>query len=411
MSLKEVPTIPKARSGHVAASFGKFMVIWGGYSDCQSYAANDFYMPPDEIWVYHSELNKWHHKRTTGDTPPGLSGSCCVILDNYLYILFGCASGGNTSDVFRVSLLSWKWEKLSTTSSNSPSPRDKLTAWVFKNKIFTFGGYGLPLHGYLNTYGEFFADSSNNYGPRRGWNNQTVSFDPQTCAWDNTACKGYPPSPRAAHASASIDDTVYLFGGRHNEDRLNDLYSLHLPSLTWIKINIHGEIPIGRSWHTLTHVSDKILMLFGGYTKTRQPLGDTWLFNLSDRTWRSIVSSHEYCSHSGKVDNNETLPRLWHTAVDGADGDVLVFGGCCSDILSFEAQSKHTNKVCLFRCLPRSLRNICLDAVYSHKTVLESEWSSLPRSLSSRLYLREPESVDTADTNDNADDVTVCSLC
>jgi len=399
---------PMPRVGHIAAAFGKYMVIWGGYSDQSS---SDHYMRQDEIWVFDSEIKKWHLKRTTGEAPHGTSGACGVIAEQFLYIMFGHNDLGNTSDVYRIGFHDYKWEQVSFTSATSPAPRDKLTAWIYGNKIFTFGGYGVPLNGFLNDHGDYFLDSTTvPTGYCRGWNNQTTTFDPRTSLWSNPACSGNIPPPRAAHATALLMDHAYLFGGRFNEDRLNDLYSLHLPSLVWTKLHCQYEVPVGRSWHSFNSVYDTgtLLMLFGGYSHTGEPLGDTWLLNLADMTWNNITPSHCDCPHSTESDASV---RLWHTAVNGSDGDVLIFGGCRGDILDWSIPDVHTNDVCIFRCWPRSLRNITLDAVYSYKGLLESEWSSLPRSLSNKLYIRDAETyTDQLSTNTHNENTTTCSI-
>ena len=41
------------------------------------------------------------------------------------------------------------------------------------------------------------------------------------------------PSPRAAHAAVRFGKTVYMFGGRHGDTRMNDLHKLDLHTLTW----------------------------------------------------------------------------------------------------------------------------------------------------------------------------------
>ena len=47
--------------------------------------------------------------------------------------------------------------------------------------------------------------------------------------------QGDVPSPRAAHAAACMKDKVFLFGGRHGDERLNDLYLMDLQTLFWTR--------------------------------------------------------------------------------------------------------------------------------------------------------------------------------
>ena len=41
------------------------------------------------------------------------------------------------------------------------------------------------------------------------------------------------PSPRAAHAAAKLGRQVFVFGGRHDMTRLNDLYMLDMSDFVW----------------------------------------------------------------------------------------------------------------------------------------------------------------------------------
>ena len=46
--------------------------------------------------------------------------------------------------------------------------------------------------------------------------------------WEWPKCVGQAPSPRAAHSVALVGGVAYVFGGRHLDNRLNDLYSLNM---------------------------------------------------------------------------------------------------------------------------------------------------------------------------------------
>ena len=54
--------------------------------------------------------------------------------------------------------------------------------------------------------------------------------------------QGHIPSPRAAHAVDLIDSIVYMFGGRSQGNRLNDLYTLDLRTLVWTRIRYLEQI-------------------------------------------------------------------------------------------------------------------------------------------------------------------------
>ena len=80
---------------------------------------------------------------------------------------------------------------------------------------------------------EFTEDPSTNVGYIRGWSNQLVCYNTSTNKWEWPVTMGPAPSPRAAHSVAIVGDMAYVFGGRHLNTRLNDLYSLNLTTMRY----------------------------------------------------------------------------------------------------------------------------------------------------------------------------------
>ena len=74
-----------------------------------------------------------HKHMTTGKVPPGTSGASAVVLENHMYIIGGHIELGNTNDVYRLNLQTWTWELLECEGLKM-SPRDKFSAWEYKNK-------------------------------------------------------------------------------------------------------------------------------------------------------------------------------------------------------------------------------------------------------------------------------------
>ena len=77
----------------------------------------------------------------------------------------------------------------------------------------------------------------------RGWNNQFLVYDFDLGYWQNPSTSGSVPCPRAAHAMSVVGHRAFLFGGRSEPRRLNDLYHLDLRSLQWTAIPPEGEVP------------------------------------------------------------------------------------------------------------------------------------------------------------------------
>lgn len=366
------------RSGHIAVAAENYMIVWGGYQE-DSFLG-DRYLPPKELNVYHTEHNYWTSHSTRGDIPTGTSGATGFLIDGKLYVFAGHMKDGNTNCLYCLDLKTMHWTLLGPHEDEEefwPSPRDKFTSWHFENKLYCFGGFGVPFKNYLHENGQFCPDMSTPWPSERGWNNQLIVYDLSTGRWKNPKCKGPIPSPRAAHASIRFDKTVYLFGGRHGDRRMNDLHMLDLGTLTWSgEVYTEGACPCGRSWHTMTASSKSVAFLYGGYSTNGAPLSDAWLLDISVIQWTQLT-----------VPNDR--PRLWHTSCCSMEGEILVFGGCCNDILDYSEQTIHSNEVLTFCLQPYKLQRLCLEAVFIYKSVTQTDWPLLPRQLKDWLEKKD----------------------
>lgn len=362
---------PGARAGHIAVRAGNSVLIWGGYDEPEF--SDEKYLPNDEIWLYDPDSCTWTKRVTSGDVPPGLSGACAVMVDSEhaMYLIGGHGYAGKANSVYRLNVRTCRWIHMTDPEPlENYSPRDKFAAWDHQDKLYVFGGYGPDIVHYLHgTVGEFFWDTF----PHSGWNNQLLEFDPSSSSWSLVQSSGSVPSPRAAHGAAKLDRRVFVFGGRHDATRLNDLYVLHMSDFVWSRITVDvGLQPVGRSWHTFTPLSSHQVFLYGGYTNDRRPLADRWVFDVESMQWRDLGVTND-------------PPRLWHTATAVNDGEVVVFGGCHGDILSHEETQKHSNTVVSFRIKPSSLVQLSMRAACLYYDVLKSQYSQLPRHLLHRL--------------------------
>nr|CAD7426041.1 unnamed protein product [Timema monikensis] len=188
-------------------------------------------------------VNSWrsfsHRTRvlTKGDIPPRSSGSCGILLDDFLYVFggfchyFGENAEGNSNMLHRLHIPSRTWELLNPAGRPAPTPCDKLAGWVYKDKLYFFGGFGPRPD--LERF-QYEMDQSTVYSAMpRGWNNQLVVYNTATNCWEWPKMKGPIPSPRAAHAADITGHKAFIFGGRFKHRRTNDLHSLDLETHTW----------------------------------------------------------------------------------------------------------------------------------------------------------------------------------
>uniref|UniRef100_A0AAZ3SFE1 Uncharacterized protein n=1 Tax=Oncorhynchus tshawytscha TaxID=74940 RepID=A0AAZ3SFE1_ONCTS len=283
--------VARERSGHTALTERNVLYVWGGYV---SIADDEVFLPNDEIWLYDLERGVWEMCRMSGEVPPPMSGTCGCSLNGDMYIFGGCDDNGQTNQLYCVNLLDGKytWRKINHKSGSPPSPRDKLSCWVFNGRQ------------------AFFKKQNNAHGSTALIRNIYKS---------NLAILllGCAPDPRAAHASVTLCHKGYVCG---------------VPA---------SNVPMGRSWHTLTAISDSGLFLFGGLSIDCKPMSDGWVFDVGTKKWREF--EHPYMNK----------PRLWHTACQGKDSDVIVFGGSCNYILRVD--TGHCNDALVFQTQPYPL--------------------------------------------------------
>lgn len=383
---------PEERSGHVAVHFDGYIVVWGGYHRHGPEVAFpgvhfvvDKYHHSNEVWLYCIETSTWKQIETSGEEPPPMSGSsACVMEGKSMFIFAGHCDGGPTSTVFVLDLKTFVWENLtSRIQGNPPSPRDKLCCWTHNDLILYFGGYGLAPDpervDQSNGYFTFNSSGEEQFTDNRGWNSHLFVLDTSSLTWIQPKTKGRPPSPRAAQASAQIANMAYLFGGRHMERRRNDLHSLNMDTLEWSdSISTTGNVPQGRTWHSLSPASDRHLFLYGGFNNDQDALGDAYILDTSTMTWFQLT-----------VPSNPSSPmtRMWHTACcTSLPGEVVIFGGCTSSVL--DDDPNHTASILVFRFAPPRLNWLCADAIVNkYYSTISKQLKSLPKNLLASLFL------------------------
>jgi len=131
---------PSERMGHICQVYaGKFIIIWGGhrYDDSR----NETTIKSSLIWVFNAEIEKWKSIKCK-DSPPLLSGSCSILVEDSIYLFGGCkrAVYGSFGDIhhnelYRLCLKNLTWETCPVKNGKYPSPRGILKKLFSLNKI------------------------------------------------------------------------------------------------------------------------------------------------------------------------------------------------------------------------------------------------------------------------------------
>ncbi|ELU10621.1 hypothetical protein CAPTEDRAFT_215154 [Capitella teleta] len=350
MSTNEPIFQPTPQAGHTAVCFGDTVVVWGGYTvtvTMHNYHT-ERYIDPEKLSVYDVETDSWRRVPTTGKAPPAKSGASAVAVGRHMYIVGGnSAVTHNANHTYCLDFPRRTWKYIPTGDpGENPSVRDKFSAWHYNNKIYIFGGYGPSLDDYLYEHGRYVVDESMD-SIDRGWNNQLLALDLDTHRWSDIHTSGSVPTARAAHATVIVDDRA---------------------------LDVTGDIPCGRSWHSFTPFDNRHLFLYGGYSQDNQALSDCWIFDTGSCTWKEMPNRKQH--------------RLWHTANKTSSGDIVIFGGCENDILNHNVDMRQSNEIMLFRFSPKSLVCISLDLAVNFRKILAPEFCDLPKSLRERVKRR-----------------------
>ena len=220
-------------------------------------------------------------------------------------------------------------------------------------------------------------------GYTRGWSNQLAAYNTITNRWEWPICGGVPPSPRATHSVSMIDNTAYVFGGRHLGQRLNDLHALDLNNFTWSLIvtdtgyadKLGNLMPLGRSWQTMTSIytgqPEGGLLLYGGFDNNLNTLGDCWRMDLSSKP-----ASWVRCRHL------ERGRRLWHASVSLDKNQVIIVGGLTNNILApSHIVKQHAERALLLKVAPPSLLKISLKFIGKNPDYYKNSIEYIPFSL------------------------------
>ena len=129
-----------------------------------------------------------------------------------------------------------------------------------------------------------------------------------------------PPEPFSHGAACAVPAKkgggsydVFVFGGRTAGGVTNQMWAFDVQAMAWREIEPRGEVPDGRSGHTMTRVLTRFLLVCGGVNGENAYCDDLALFDLHTESWSLHAPS-------------APLKRIGHVA-GYASGRLYVFGG------------------------------------------------------------------------------------
>mmetsp|Transcript_33794 Transcript_33794/g.38422 ORF Transcript_33794/g.38422 Transcript_33794/m.38422 type:complete len:520 (+) Transcript_33794:41-1600(+) len=260
---------PSRRSYHSSVFHKDHLYVYGG-TDLREGIASELH----RLYVEsEDDSEEWQELETTGSNPGGLTHHTCILYEGSLYLYGGTRKNGTEgNEIFKLDLNSLEWTTLKgkgVEGFEAPFVDDHTSVlWRAsqKGQMVVFGGF-------IN-------------GQRT---NQVWCYDIEGTSWSLLSAGGEDlkmfPAARNGHATTVVGDKMYVFGGCDEDlTKLNDLWEFSLTNQQWTHIDAQGDVPKGRTGHSLVH-HDTRLFLFGGLGGITQEMNDVQVFHIDKSAW------------------------------------------------------------------------------------------------------------------------------
>mmetsp|Transcript_50733 Transcript_50733/g.158499 ORF Transcript_50733/g.158499 Transcript_50733/m.158499 type:complete len:373 (+) Transcript_50733:65-1183(+) len=234
---------PIARWGHsvVVLNTNSFLVFGGEGNG----ALND-------VFQFDCSKMTWQEISCQGVYPEKRFGHSCVVYQDRHAIIFGGSNGQQYyDDLHCLDVKTWSFWK-PETEGEGPSSRSSHSMSIIGDCAYVFGGVG-------GGDGPFRFPTTL---PADFWK---LDFSQTPWKWSRLEVKGTIPSARFVHRVVTIDNKIFLFGGRTlTPQKFNDLHSFDTSNMTWTKHDdVVGTIPSPRGGCTLLAIGRKIIAFCG----------------------------------------------------------------------------------------------------------------------------------------------------
>ncbi|XP_017559477.1 multiple epidermal growth factor-like domains protein 8 isoform X2 [Pygocentrus nattereri] len=217
-----------------------------------------------------------------------------------LYMFGGFDLNRALGDLMKYNFSTNQWEKL--LHSVAPAARHSHIAVEWQGNMVIYGG-----------------ELANHSLASDVW-----LYRPQQDDWQQLGHSNAPGAPRLAnHAAAIVDRSLYVFGGRTEEDMFSSsLYRFRLWDSKWETVQPYGGKPPATAGHSMVfHSPSRTLLVYGGYRPTTARfsvrVNSTDVFHVDKRFWTSLRS---------RFPANGPRERAFHSATI-IGNYMIVYGG------------------------------------------------------------------------------------
>ncbi|KAG0911780.1 hypothetical protein G6F33_006687 [Rhizopus arrhizus] len=255
-------------------------------------------------------IHPWSQRKLSGSSAalPRFGHGAAMIDNQHLLVFGGFHKGSIKKNLFLIDTNTMSASAIHA-SGDIPSPRGSTAIVSIDGLMLLFGGEPInsgevwdPQLYILHTHSNQWSKIRISGNPPRGRSGHTMSAhngsiyvwgghhqgqylnDLSKAEWQLIPYTNQAPSPRAGHISVAYDNKLYIFGGVDGSHLYNDIWYFDILTQTWNQVNAVGYIPTPRESCGATLVDDTIY-IFGGRGINGVPLGDLYAFRIKNQRW------------------------------------------------------------------------------------------------------------------------------
>jgi N-acetylneuraminic acid mutarotase len=196
-----------------------------------------------------------------------------------MIVFGGRIDAGFCDDLLSYEIEAKKWTEVKS-KGEIPKPRSGHSSVVYGNTMIVFGGYG--------------SDFKNK--------NDLFFYDIPSKTWKKIKSLLAIPSPRSYHRSVCIQGTMFVYGGKSEDDETGDIFALDLKNKTW---TIVGRAPSNLFGHSIALTPDNSTIVFGGKQKIQfQEKSTNGMIEIFLDTIKRRLSLYSIKSYAGEGESS-----------------------------------------------------------------------------------------------------------